>query len=498
MVDATFAFYIDWDNDGSVDSLAFEANETVTTNVLGVRTPLQWKIGRDGDRSISGFLSGDVEIELNNSTRIYSPDNAASALFGNLGPGKPVRIRATSGTTRDIFRGFIDEYKVNPSRDRRSVTITAVDCFAHIADTVINTALFQGIPTGEALEEVLDAVGWPSGDRDIDQGCTTIRHWWLENVTAAEAINDILASEGPPAICYIDGSNNFVFKDRMHRLVDANTTTTQATFRDQTTEPIFSEPAEYNAGYKDIINSVSFDVAERIGVVEASVWSSDDVVVVPASSTIQLTVQADDPFSNAQVPDDDQGDYTLVKGSVTSISLSRTSGQSTVISITAGGSGATIENLLMRAVSYPVQVNYRVTVEDSTSITKYGRTSWAEEVPKWVGKNDAEAIAALIVLLRKERLPTFSLTLWNDNSTRLGHILDRTISDLVTIVEAETTVNHSHYIESIEYDVLETGKYHSAYYTCERTPTWVPDKDNIFILNSNVSGHRLDSGKLGY
>lgn len=498
MVDATFTFYIDWNNNGSVDSLSIESNENVTTNVLGVRTPLSWKVGRDGIRSISGFLSGDIEIELDNRTRIYSPDNSSSALFGNLGPGKPVRIRAASGSTRDIFRGFIDEYKVNPARGSRSVTITAVDCFAHIADTIINTDLHQGIGTGEAIGKVLDAVGWPSGKRTIDQGCTTIRHWWLENATAGEAIRDLLASEGPPAICYVDGSNNFVFKDRMHRLVDSNATSTQATFRDTGTEPLFSEPAEYDAGFKDIINAVSFDVAERSAVAPESIWSSEEVITVPSSSSVQIIAQADEPFSNASTPSESRGDYEVLKGSVSSVSLSRTSGQSTVITITAGSSGATLQNLRVRGISYPVALNYRVTVTDSASIAKYGMNSWTEDIPRWAGKNDAEAIAQLIVAIKKERLPTFSFTLWNENSTRLAQILDRSISDLVTIVEAETSTNHSHYIESIEYNVEETGKFHSAEISCERMPSWDPNAGNIFIIGSSVSGHRLNSGRLGY
>lgn len=513
---ATWVIYIDWDNNGSIDGVpAPTANETVTTNVLGLRTPLNWKMGRDGARSLSGFMSADIALELNNTTKLYSPDYAAGALFGNLGPGKPVRIRATSGTTRDIFRGFIDDYNINPSEAKKSAEITCVDAFAHVADAVVNTALFQGIRTGEAMVAVLDAIGWPgtglssSTFRDIDAGSTTIRHFWLENDTAGQAIKDIVESEGPPAVCYVDGTGKFVFRDRGHRLIDSTSTTVQATFRDTgaetSTDVNFSEPAEYNVGYRDLVNSVSFDVEERAPLGVDTVWQTEDTISVGASASVTLTAQADDPFSDAIAPNatdvqpDGSTDYVLQSGSVASITLTRTSGQSAGITITAGAGGAVLSGLRLRAVAYPVSTPYRVTVEDATSIAAYGKTSWTEGVPKWCGRLDAEAIANKILQFRKNRLPTFSVTVNNGNSNRLGQILDRDISDRVTIIETNTAVSADHFIESIEYNVEQIGYDHRATFFCERVPSGLsPSSSDVLILGNNTAGHRLTTGRLAY
>lgn len=518
---ATWQFLIDWNNNGSIDGVpAPTTHEDVTSYVMGLRTPLNWKMGRDGSRSLSGFMSADIELELDNRSEgapgpPWSPDNSAGPLFGNLGPGKPVRIRATSGTTRDLFRGFIDDYNIDPHRAKKSASITCVDAFAHFADAVINTALLKGITTGDAIVAILDAIGWPgtglksSTFRDIDAGNTTIRHFWLENETAGQAIKDVIESEGPPSVCFVDGTGKFVFRGRDHRLIDANSTAVQATFRDtgaeSATDVNFSEPAEYNCGYRDLVNSVSFDVDERRPIGVAQVWSTEDTISIAASATVVITAQADDPFSDAVTPNqtdvlpDGSLDYIIQAGAVSSISLSRTSGQSTAISITATGAGLVITGLRLRAVSYPVASTYRVTVEDSASITKYGRTSWTEGVPKWVGRLDADAIANRILQFRKERLPTFSVTVKNGNSNRLAQVLDRDISDLVTIVETNTAVSANHFIESIEYTVDQVGYDHRATFFCERVPSGLtPDSSNVLILGNNTAGHRLTTGRLAY
>jgi hypothetical protein len=218
-----------------------------------------------------------------------------------------------------------------------------------------------------------------------------------------------------------------------------------------------------------------------------------------------VTAQADDPFSDAVVPNvtdvqpDGSTDYVLQSGSIGSIALSRTSGQSTAITVTAGAGGATLTGIRLRAISYPVASQYRITVEDATSITNYGRTSWTEGVPKWVGQLDADAIANKILQLRKDRLPTFSVTVNNGTSNRLAQILDRDISDRVTIIETNTAVNADHFIESVEYNVKDIGYDHTATFFCERVPTSsTPDSTNVIILGSAVLNHRLDSGKLAY
>jgi hypothetical protein len=211
-------------------------------------------------------------------------------------------------------------------------------------------------------------------------------------------------------------------------------------------------------------------------------------------------------------------DYTVVSGNVT-VSLTRTSGQSTEIVI-AASSTCYLKGMRLRATPVPVARTHVVEAENTTSVTKYGRASWEAGTPPWVNRHDAKAIADVILAQRSERLPVISITVNNGNDTRKVQQLSRKLSDRVTIVETNTGTNHDHFIEQIGHDIGQVGEDHRVQYGCERVRTvsgtqftfdvagagfdqgsfglsGFDNSTNIFILGSNVSGHRLGSGKLG-
>ena len=109
---------------------------------------------------------------------------------------------------------------------------------------------------------MLDALEWPTTKRDIDTGATTIRWWWEDNTDGLTALNRVVESEGLPALLTVDTSENVVFRDRHHRVTDAASLTSQATFRGTGTEPVHSGTMRYDHGLRDIINTVVWDIAE--------------------------------------------------------------------------------------------------------------------------------------------------------------------------------------------------------------------------------------------
>lgn len=519
MTDVAYKIYIDWDNDGSVAAGAPTAGEDVSNEVLGLRTPVGWSLGRDTARSLGQIEPGEATMELNNRDRIFSPDNSLSPLFGNLGPGKPVMISSSHlGVTRNLFWGYIDDYKIDPFREKKSVTISAIDAVAKFADALITTEVYQGITTGQAIGLLLDSIGWPTALRDIDNGATTIRYFWVDEGGFLDNLKSLLASEGGPALANVDpATGNFVFRDRHHRFIDSASITSQATFTGSESEPSYCEPVEYDIGFRDLVNSVSFEVNERMPDVEAVIWNTEDVITVASGEVITLQAKADEPFILAQTPTVDV-DYTLVSGDVT-VSIDRTSGQSVNVTIVAATTSY-IQNMAVRATPIPVARTYTITAKSQVSIDKYGEQSWSDQDPEWSGRHDAQAIANVIVAQRSERLPIFTFTVNNGNDVRKTQQLTRKLSDRITIVEPETGTNHDHYIEQIEHDISDVGKDHRVQYGCERVRTQsgtlltfdvagagfdqgsfgistFDDASTIFILGSAVSGHRLGTGKLG-
>jgi hypothetical protein len=492
--DVTVQFYIDWDNDGTVASGAFENYENVTSKVLGISTPIRWDFGRDTARSLSKIKAGEVTIELKNYDKLYSPDNASSPLVGNLGPGKPVLIRAIhKNVTYNLFWGYIDDFEINPFQDTQSVTLTCTDALGKFGENLATTILYESIQTGDAVGKVLDAVGWSGSKRSIDAGATTIRWFWVDGEPALDAINDIVASEGGSSIAFIDASGNFCFRDRHHRSMDANAITSQVTLNSDG-DLSFCEPAAYNVGFRDLCNDVVFSVEERDPQPLEVIWSDESRFRISASSSVTFTVKTEDPFFGAVTPVA-VTDYVVESGSVSSVTLSRVSGASTLITVTAGGSTTIVQGLQLRA--YPVTVSrlYTITSSDSTSQGKYGLKSWTEDVPKWVGKNDAKALADYIVARRKDRLPVFEVTVNSGHDSRIIQQMTRDISDRIHIVESNTASNHDYYIEQIGYEINDVGEDIRVKFGCERAAE-VDVNSTIFILDSAVLNHRLDSGLL--
>jgi hypothetical protein len=484
---ATYRLLIDWLDNGFAD-----AADDVTARTLDQRTPLAVQYGRDQNRQLSPTSPGQLNFELDNRSRDYSPENASSPLAGFVVPGRQVQLQATAGATSyTIYRGYLDDFDLKPGINERSVPVSCIDALGRLKGVKVTTALYRGIRTGDAVGYVLDAVGWPAAARDLDPGVSLLPYWWLDESDAFDALMQLADSDGPAALVTVDSQGRIVFRDRHHRLTRSASLTAQATWRSSGTEPTVSDPVTYSHGWREIVNSVSIDVPVRsVDSVLSAVWSNAGLISITAGTPLQITAGGSNPFLGAVTPVQDT-DYTLISGSV-SISLDRTSGQSTTITITAGG-GAVIQDLQLRA--YAIQsATAKVTAEDTVSIAKYGRRSYQEgRLPVWANVYDAAAILALIIAKRSERLPTISVTMRGAGSAaRLAECLGRNLSDRIHLTESLTGLDGDCYIERIAHSIGQGGLEHVAQFGLEKIP---PVVTNVFTFDT--SGQGFDQGLFG-
>lgn len=482
---ASWKVYTDWNADGDF----VDAREDITSRVLDDRTALTMTYGRDQARSQSPTRVGEAAFELNNISRDYSPENSSSPLSGLVIPGRPIKVEATlGGTTYTPFFGSGDDFTVKADFDQRSVDITCVDGLSELSGLNITTQLWTGLRTGEAVHKVLDAAGWPAALRDIDVGATVMPYWWVDNADAMQALQDLVDSEGPYALVTCDSAGRIVFRDRHHRSLRTRSLTAQSTWYSRTSEPLFSEPFAYDHGWKEIINSVSFEIPIRFpSALLSTVWQSPGRITVASGATVAVTVKGTSPFTGAITPVSGT-DYTAT-GTVT-LSMPRSSGESTTIYLTAPSGVATVDNLQVRAYTLDTMATVVVSGEDS-SITRYGRrTSTALRPPVWAGIHDAAAVITLILAQRAERLPTITVTMRAANATRQVQQLTRDLSDRVRIVEYELGLDADCWIEQISHTVTGGGTNHSTTFGLEKAPTQVT---GALILGTGLLG----TGKLG-
>jgi hypothetical protein len=486
---ATYNLRVDWNNDGD-----FADTGDAIWKRLRSGTPLAMQYGREQSRALSPTVAGQASFLLDNTSHDYSPENTGSPLAGNVKPGRAVLAEATlSAVTYTLFRGYLDDFTLTPGLADQSVSFTCIDALARLREDTVSTGLFQGLRTGDALNAILDAIGWPAAARDIDAGATLIRYWWEDGTSVLEAIQKLVASEGPPAICFVGAAGEIVFRDRHHRITRAASTTSQATFKDTGGEVRYANPLGYQHGWADIINSVTFNVAERFpdGNLTA-VWSQADTIALSDGETRIVRAVSQDPFVGAVTPVQNV-DYTVTSGAVT-VTMLRDSGLSTALLIQASGGPATIAGMQLRAYAVKAVNAVQVTAEDSTSIAENGpKTPASSATPVWAGVGDAQAIADLIVASRAQRIPVVTVRLVGGSDTQLTQQLARDISDRVTINNAELGLSADFFIEQIQHTITPSPTpVHETVFSCEKVPAGVSP-----VFRFDTAGAGFDQGKFG-
>lgn len=463
------------------------------------RTTISIDYGRDQARSLSPSKPGESGLELDNTSKDYSPEYSSSPLAAYLGPGKEMVVQATySSRAYILYRGFTDNYDLHPAVGDGAAGFSALDGLARLKGTTVSTALYGAIRTGDAIHRILDAYGWTAG-RDIDPGGSTLRWWWVEGADAFGAVADIVTSEGPGAFVHVGPSGEFVFRDRHHRLIRAASTTSQATFRDTGSDPLFEPPIAYDAGWRDVVNSTIFEVVDRAPKNSPEVvWTLSGQTQISPGETKTFYVTANAAFTSLVTPtqgtDPNGGtDFVLDGSGPLSFTFAGTSGQSTQMRVTCplGASVLTIRTAQLRGYTLDEVARTKVTVEDSASIAQNGRRSYPGSAPN-IGVHDALAVATLIVGQRSTRLPIVKIRLINGNATLLAQQLGRDLSDRVTIVDSETGLNADFYLEQIRHDISETGLRLDTTFGCEKVR---PVPSGLFTFD--VSGAGFGQGSFG-
>ena len=165
------------------------------------------------------FQTGSLTLRIVDQNGDFNPQNVTGPYAGLLTPMKKVQITATfNSVTYPIFSGFITSYVTTyPGESAEDVAITtiqAVDAFrlAQVAQISTVTDATAGQLSGTRINKILDEIDWPTSQRDIDAGLTTMQADPGTNRTALQALTTVSTSEY--GALYVDANNSFVFQDR--------------------------------------------------------------------------------------------------------------------------------------------------------------------------------------------------------------------------------------------------------------------------------------------
>lgn len=470
---------IDWNDDGDYS----DSTEALIGRVFA-RPGIVATRGRDQIRVLAPPAAGHLSATVDNRDKALSPEYASSPIASYLRPGHAMRlVRIGSGIQYnqalirynepgipyngdqyDLWHGQLDDIGISPGIGDQSASIPGIGYLARFAGKLVSTALYQSIRTDQAIGYILDAAGWSSSARRISTGNTTLQWFWADNQDALSLMLQVLAAEGVGASLYEGHDGAIVFENRYYRSLIARCLSPQWTFSPVSTEPVLQVGYKYNPNFKNIVNKASVTVKTRAAAGSLSaVWSLGSSLTLGADETRSITARQSSgvPFTGAITPVLTT-DYTLSAGSVSSISLDRTSGASVTISITAGALGATLSSLQLRAYLVDTAATTTVShsVDTSTSQTRYGIQPFSLSLWPELSVNDAQDILNGIVTNYKEPRPTLELRLVADDTaaTRLRAALGAQISDRILISNADGAgTDVEAFIERLEYRLTDAG-----------------------------------------
>lgn len=502
MPTAGYFFGLDFDGDSDTVRDANRIARFLGTNAYELAENLSRRMrdrpsvvitrGRDRTMELSPPRAGSMRVALDNADRYLSQENTASPIYGKMIPGVFGQCRAEypSGTWYDLFTGYVDIPDENPYRSQRVVQVALLDGLAKLKAVKVSTAMYTSITTDVAIGHVLDAAGWPAAKRTLSTGKTTLARWWADGIDAFTAIRDLVQSEGPGALFYIDGAGNLVFEDRHYRLLTARSTTSNATVRGTGTEPLYKQ-FSYVGGLRGIVNSITVQVRSYTVAALGSIWTGPTPLsFAPSEVKTYVVSTTADGFEDAVAPTSGAGDFTVTTGSIASATLSRTSGKTAVLTITAGAAGATITGLRVRAETVTIATQAVSNTSDtSTSQTKYGlRTLPDEFLPKWVPTvADAQDFCNAVVARYQEKVPQVTFSLTNGNADALTQALSRRPSDRIKVIEADSGLNSDFIVEAVEHRIRPPNQ--ETLFFCEQAnpqSVWVLGDANLGVLGTTT------------
>lgn len=205
----------------------------VTSDVLTCGTR------RGRQRLLTQADAGTVVLELDNTTRKYDPTNLSGpyVLVGAtlIKPMKTVRIRALyNGVYYPIFLGYADSWQLNWSDSEwATTTLVATDGFKILGnfDPLEVAAVGAGEDSGARINRILDNAGWPTLDRDIDVGDSTMQATNLSQNALTELK---LVADSELGDVFMTREGYVRFRRRTAYLEDTEATTAQIWLDDQT------------------------------------------------------------------------------------------------------------------------------------------------------------------------------------------------------------------------------------------------------------------------
>jgi len=485
MAVATYKLQVDWNDNGT--SWTDTGEDIDMGRVRGINCFR----GRDRASQLTGLsIGGRFSAQVDNRSGDYNSFNSSSPIAGNIVPGKPVRLLATSASQSDqvIWQGHLSRVRPRPiSGGDNVVRLEGHGPLSQINVHTMSLAMRTSETTNVTIGAILDEIGWPTGLRTLGTGQTTITRYTADRKFPVTAIRELAAAENGFIWEGNDGKINF--DNRHARLVGA-ALVSQATFSDASGAARPYKAIEQLDPLDSLFNIFSaavtiFSVASiatlwtltQVGTASVAIapgesftwWSSyptpgtatDGAWGVDAWTTPAATT--DYTFNSAA-----GGGGTNITGSMGLAATKFGNAMKLVFTNNHASLTAYVQTLQARGTAITSGDPITIREEDTTSQTTYNtEREWPAKTEYIPTTQEAYDWAKFNLSIYKDPIPMLRMTIdANRDQNMLDEMIDREIGDRVTVVAQNTAdldINRDFFVEAIEHDI-RSDRYHQVRY----------------------------------
>jgi hypothetical protein len=168
---------------------------------------------RGKSQALDRIDAGTIDFVVDNSDRVFDPLYSAGPYFGQLIPGREVRVSCNG---YPVIYGFIDDLDIGYQPNNRSiVSIQSSDALKTITTNNLPATSVSSELAGARVTRILDLpeVAWPSDKRSIDTGDTLLSNVAITEGTQAVAYLQLIGTSEAGEV-FISKDGKFVFKER--------------------------------------------------------------------------------------------------------------------------------------------------------------------------------------------------------------------------------------------------------------------------------------------
>jgi len=503
MVVATYKLQVDWNNDGDWGDTGEEID-------MGRVRGITCSFGRDRASQLTGkSKAGKLRATLDNRSGDYNPFNSSSPIYGNILPGRPVRLLGTSTTQSDqaIWQGYLTRVtpKVFLGGDATAI-LEATGPLGQINLDRIEVAMVTSQRTDQVVDDILDAAGWGSGSsyRTLDTGKTTITRYWTSATYSVPALQEIESTEG--GFVRESKSGQIVFDNRHHRLSGA-ALTSQATYSDASGAARVYSGLDQDSPLPHIFNIFEADVQTYTTASVAVLWTLSEsgasspsiapgvartwIARYPTTASANTargvalwttTAATTDMLANTAA----DGSGTNVTASI-GISVSKSSETMDITLTNNTSATAYVTKLQARGTGISADDPASIKQEDATSQTAFGKRTWPSKTKFIPDTDEALDWADFNLSIYKDPTAVLRMTYFaNRDTNAINEMLDRDISERVTVVAdttADLSIDRDFFIEAVSHKI-GANRLHEVTYLLSEAVQF----SDFWVLNTSALG----------